>query len=137
MTFLAYYMASSPIQGENELTMMYFSSLLQRLQINRFQFWAIVPYSLRIRRRGGGGVGGFLGFLIENEQRDAKRATWEAAAPASSLAADLGLVRFRCASAVRQLTWPFKTNGIPFWLVGAPPIVYFSGDWDVHWGYGV
>ena len=24
-----------------------------------------------------------------------------------------------------------------FW-VGAPPIlVYFSGDWDVHWGYGV
>ena len=22
--------------------------------------------------------------------------------------------------------------------VGAPPIlVYFSGDWDVHWGYGV
>ena len=25
-----------------------------------------------------------------------------------------------------------KTNGIPFWLVGAPPIsVYFSGDWDV------
>ena len=24
-----------------------------------------------------------------------------------------------------------------FW-VGAPPIlVYFSGDWDVHWGYGI
>ena len=23
-------------------------------------------------------------------------------------------------------------------LVGAPPIlVYFSGDWDVHWGYGL
>ena len=22
--------------------------------------------------------------------------------------------------------------------VGAPPIlVYFSGDWDVHWGYGM
>ena len=22
--------------------------------------------------------------------------------------------------------------------VGAPPIlVYFSGDWDVHWGYGI
>ena len=22
--------------------------------------------------------------------------------------------------------------------VGAPPVsVYFSGDWDVHWGYGV
>ena len=22
--------------------------------------------------------------------------------------------------------------------IGAPPIlVYFSGDWDVHWGYGV
>ena len=31
-----------------------------------------------------------------------------------------------------HVTWPwFKTNGI-----GAPPIlVYFSGDWDVHWGY--
>ena len=27
---------------------------------------------------------------------------------------------------------------VPFWLVGAPPIVvYFSGDWDVHWGYGI
>ena len=26
--------------------------------------------------------------------------------------------------------------GIPFWLVGEPPIlVGFSGDWDVHWGY--
>ena len=26
---------------------------------------------------------------------------------------------------------------VPFW-VGAPPIlVYFSGDWDVHWGYGI
>ena len=25
-----------------------------------------------------------------------------------------------------------------FWGVGAPPIlVYFSGDWDVHWGYGL
>ena len=24
---------------------------------------------------------------------------------------------------------------VPFWG-GAPPIlVYFSGDWDVHWGY--
>ena len=22
--------------------------------------------------------------------------------------------------------------------VGAPPVlVYFSGDWDVHWGYGI
>ena len=30
---------------------------------------------------------------------------------------------------------------IPFWLglVNSPPIfrAYFSGDWDVHWGYGV
>ena len=26
---------------------------------------------------------------------------------------------------------------VPFWI-GAPPIlVYFSGDWDVHWEYGV
>ena len=31
-----------------------------------------------------------------------------------------------------------KTVGIPFVLIGAPPIlVYFSGDWDVHWGYGL
>ena len=23
-------------------------------------------------------------------------------------------------------------------MVGAPPIlVYFSGDWDAHWGYGI
>ena len=21
--------------------------------------------------------------------------------------------------------------------IGAPILVYFSGDWDVHWGYGV
>ena len=29
-----------------------------------------------------------------------------------------------------------KTNGIPVWLVGAPPIlVYFSGDGDVHRTY--
>ena len=26
--------------------------------------------------------------------------------------------------------------GIPFWLAGAPHLrTYFSGDWDVHWGY--
>ena len=25
-----------------------------------------------------------------------------------------------------------------YFEVGAPPIlVYFSGDWDVHWGYGI
>ena len=32
-----------------------------------------------------------------------------------------------------------KTNGIPFWLVGEFTThfrTYFSGDWDVHWGYG-
>ena len=28
--------------------------------------------------------------------------------------------------------------GIPFWLVGAPPILaYFSGNWDVHLGYRI
>ena len=34
--------------------------------------------------------------------------------------------------------WPWvNTNGTNLGL-GAPPIsVYFSGDWDVHWGYGV
>ena len=27
---------------------------------------------------------------------------------------------------------------VPFWWVGAPPIlVCFSGDSDVHWGYGI
>ena len=26
----------------------------------------------------------------------------------------------------------------PFFWVGAPPIfVYFSGDWDIHWGYEI
>ena len=24
---------------------------------------------------------------------------------------------------------------VPFW--GPPILVYFSGDWDVHWGYGI
>ena len=35
--------------------------------------------------------------------------------------------------------WTFGCGSkpmVPAW-VGAPPIlVYFSGDWDVHWGYG-
>ena len=33
-----------------------------------------------------------------------------------------------------------KTNGIPFWLVGEFTTyfrTYLSGDWDVHWGYGI
>ena len=33
-----------------------------------------------------------------------------------------------------------KTNGIPFLLVGEFPTHFsrdFSGDWDVHWGYGI
>ena len=33
-----------------------------------------------------------------------------------------------------------KTNGIPFWLAGEFTTqfgLYFSGDWDVHWGYGI
>ena len=33
-----------------------------------------------------------------------------------------------------------KINGIPFWLVGEFAThfrTYFSGAWDVHWGYGV
>ena len=45
---------------------------------------------------------------------------------------------------------PAPGTGLPVWPwfkvqnqwyhfgIGAPPIlVYFSGDWDVHWGYGV
>ena len=24
-----------------------------------------------------------------------------------------------------------------FWLGAPPSLVYFSGDWDVHWGYGI
>ena len=29
--------------------------------------------------------------------------------------------------------------GIPFWMVGefAHFRTYFSGDWNVHWGYGI
>ena len=33
-----------------------------------------------------------------------------------------------------------KTNGIPFWLVGKFTThfrTYFTGDWDVHRGYGL
>ena len=33
-----------------------------------------------------------------------------------------------------------KAHGIPFWLVGECTTryrLYFSGDWDVHWGYGI
>ena len=37
--------------------------------------------------------------------------------------------------------WPsVNTNGtiLRYFKIGAPPIlVYFSVDWDVHWGYGV
>ena len=31
-----------------------------------------------------------------------------------------------------------KTDGIPFWWVGEFTThfrLYFTGDWDVHWGY--
>ena len=27
--------------------------------------------------------------------------------------------------------------GIPCWVGAAPILVYFRGDWDVHWGYGL
>ena len=31
-----------------------------------------------------------------------------------------------------------KTNGIPFWGRCTTHFrTYFSGDWDVHWGYGL
>ena len=41
-------------------------------------------------------------------------------------------------------SFPLPSNGMDWRLeavchcwVGAPPIlIYFSGDWDVHWGYG-
>ena len=26
---------------------------------------------------------------------------------------------------------------VPFWVGASPMLVYFSGDWDVHWGYGI
>ena len=41
----------------------------------------------------------------------------------------------RLRSGTSQMAVVVKTNGIPFWLVGAPPILVYSGDWDVHWGY--
>ena len=46
------------------------------------------------------------------------------------------LLRERLPQSEKQHRWLWvKTNGIPSW-VGAPPIiVYFSGDWDVHWEY--
>ena len=36
---------------------------------------------------------------------------------------------------IKKWLWG-KTNGTILGVFGAPPIlVYFSGDWDVHWGY--
>ena len=36
-----------------------------------------------------------------------------------------------------KVIWLWVKPIVPLW-VGAPPIlVYFSGDWDVHWGYGI
>ena len=36
------------------------------------------------------------------------------------------------------MKWPWFQNQWQHFGIGAPPIlVYFSGDWDVHWGYGV
>ena len=41
------------------------------------------------------------------------------------------LSRFDLSGVPRWLWWS-KPFGIPFWLVGAPPmLVYFSGDWDI------
>ena len=38
-----------------------------------------------------------------------------------------------------RFTWLWlKTNGIPFWDRCTTQFrTYFSGDWDVHWGFGV
>ena len=33
--------------------------------------------------------------------------------------------------------WWFKTVYGSHCGIGAPPILVYSGDWDVHWGYGV
>ena len=30
-----------------------------------------------------------------------------------------------------------KTNGSHFGAGPPPILVYFGGDWDVHWGYGI
>ena len=38
------------------------------------------------------------------------------------------------------LWWSKPFKGIPFWLVGEFTThfrAYFSGDWDVHWGYWI
>ena len=50
-----------------------------------------------------------------------------------------GLLKGEAGSQGKRVTWlGVKTNGIAFWLVGAKLVlVYSSGDWDVHWGYGI
>ena len=44
-------------------------------------------------------------------------------------------------STATKLGWLWvKTVLVPFWLVGEFTThfrAYFSGDWDVHWGYGI
>ena len=42
-----------------------------------------------------------------------------------------------CWAAFAMLLWLLvKTNGIPFWGRCTTHVrTYFSGDWDIHWGY--
>ena len=36
---------------------------------------------------------------------------------------------------LKQVWLWVKTNGIPFWGRCTSLLVYFGGDWDVHWGH--
>ena len=48
------------------------------------------------------------------------------------------LLLFRTVLLNKMLQMAVGQNQWYHFGVGAPPIiVYFSGDWDVHWGYGI
>ena len=56
--------------------------------------------------------------------------------PRSTHASHLDEMQWRCNLAHGCGSKPM----VPFWLVGEFTThfrTYFSGDWDVHWGYGV
>ena len=85
---------------------------------------------------GGGGVqaaDGIHGTASANLAAAAVLPTWQARFAASGKK-DSGAGLFRCGCGSQN------RFGIPFWLVGEFTThfrAYFSGDWDVRWGYGI
>ena len=80
---------------------------------------------------------GMLAFLLVSLQNRSKRGTLKNRNIAWEASGERGPVEGRKlqgkAAQTTEATWlPMGS----YFGVGAPPIlVYFSGDWDVHWGY--